>query len=75
LQSFTGFVKRVSSRYVPTDAEDDAERLHETAAALDRIIEEAQRTKVLVESRLRAIRQAGCPSPAIERRKPPRKVR
>ena len=56
-------------------ADEDAQKLQETAAALDRIIEEAQRTKAVVESRLRAIRQAGSPSPAIERRKPPRKVR
>jgi hypothetical protein len=54
---------------------DDTNKLQDTADALDRIIREAERTKVLVESRLRAIRQAGQPSLPIERRKSTRKVR
>lgn len=60
-------------RYVPPD--DDAKKLGDHAIALDRLIAEARRVKTLVESRLREIRQAGRPSPLIERRKPPRKVR
>ena len=60
---------------VPTD-DDNPRKLQEQAAALDRIITEAQRVKAEVESRLREIRLAGRPAtPPIERRKNTRKSR